>query len=110
MTPIPSPPAVRVFADSRPDARRRRRVAVLVIGGLLAVLPAAAADTALPDLGDAAGETLTRAEEERLGDAFLSARSANALDWSTTPRWSTTSTPWDSASRGRIRSGDTDFS
>ena len=71
MSPTPPSRAGRVFADSRPDARWRRRVAVLVILGLLAVLPAAAADTALPDLGDAAGETLTRAEEERLGDAFL---------------------------------------
>lgn len=71
MSPTPCSRARRVFTDSRPDARRRHRVAVLVIWGLLAVLPAAAADTALPDLGDAAGETLTRAEEERLGDAFL---------------------------------------
>ena len=71
MSPIPSSPARRVFADSRPEARRRRRIAVAVICGLLAIAPAAAADTALPDLGDAAGETLTRADEERLGDAFL---------------------------------------
>ena len=71
MSPTPSSRAGRVFADFRPDARSRHRIAILVIWGLLAVLPAAAADTALPDLGDAAGETLTRAEEERLGDAFL---------------------------------------
>ena len=71
MSPIPPYRAGRVFADSQPDGRSRRRIAALVIWGLLAVVPAGAADTALPDLGDAAGETLTRAEEERLGDAFL---------------------------------------
>ena len=71
MSPAPSSRAGRVSAGSRPGARRRRGIAALVAWGLLAVLPAAAADNALPDLGDAAGETLTRAEEERLGDAFL---------------------------------------
>ena len=71
MSPTPSSRAGRVFADSRPDARRWRRIAALIVWGLLAALPTAAADTALPDLGDAAGETLTRADEERLGDAFL---------------------------------------
>ena len=71
MSPAPSSRAGRVSAGSRPGARRRRGIAALVAWGLLAVLPAAAADNALPDLGDAAGETLTRAEEDRLGDAFL---------------------------------------
>ena len=75
MSAVPSPRAGRVFAGSAPGARRWPRVAVPAFCGLLAVLsatlPAHASDSTLPDLGDAAGETLTRAEEERLGDAFL---------------------------------------
>ena len=71
MSPLPSSRAGRVFASSGPGARGWRRIAVPAIWGLLAILPAIAADTPLPDLGDAAGETLTRADEERLGDAFL---------------------------------------
>ena len=75
MSAVPSPRAGRVFAGSAPGARRWRRIAVPAAWGLLAVLsatlPAHASDPTLPDLGDAAGETLTRAEEERLGDAFL---------------------------------------
>ena len=53
---------------------RVRRITVLLTlaGALAAVAPAAArAETRLPDLGDAAGETLSRAEEQRLGEAFL---------------------------------------
>ena len=75
MSAVPSSRAGRDFAGSPPGARRWRRIAVPAIRGLLAVLfaalPAHASDSTLPDLGDAAGETLTRAEEERLGDAFL---------------------------------------
>ena len=71
MSPVPSPRAGRDFADSGPRARGWRRIAAAAIWGLLSIATATAADTALPDLGDAAGETLTRADEERLGEAFL---------------------------------------
>ena len=50
---------------------RRLGAVALAIAGMLALLPATAADRQLPDLGDAAGETLARTEEERLGEAFL---------------------------------------
>ena len=42
----------------------------LAVAGMLAAMPASAADNRLPDLGDAS-ETFSRAEEDRLGDAFL---------------------------------------
>lgn len=75
MSAVPSLRAGRVFAGSAPGAGSWRRIAVPAIWGLLAVLsaalPAHASGSTLPDLGDAAGETLTRAEEDRLGDAFL---------------------------------------
>ena len=45
--------------------------AVLSFAAMYAAMPATAADNRLPDLGDAAGDALTRAEEERLGEAFL---------------------------------------
>lgn len=71
MASVPSSCAGRISAGSEPATTRWRRVAIPVIAGLLAIGPATAADTDLPDLGDAAGETLARAEEERLGEAFL---------------------------------------
>ena len=61
----------RVPSPSRPAATRWRFTAFLAIAGMLAVMLATAADNRLPDLGDAAGETLARAQEERLRDEFL---------------------------------------
>ena len=64
-------------AAGLPAAAGARRVAsfltLAALAGVLAVAaPAAArAESRLPDLGDAAGEALSRAEEERLGEAFL---------------------------------------
>ena len=69
-----TPPADHAAAAAGPAAFRARRIAALLTlaGALAAVAPAATrAETRLPDLGDAAGETLSRAEEERLGEAFL---------------------------------------
>ena len=63
--------AAHVPGDSDSASTKWRRIAIPVLAGLLAILPATASDTALPDLGDAAGDALTRADEERLGDAFL---------------------------------------
>ena len=75
MSSAPSSRAWHIFAGSGPRTtqRRRMRIAIPAIAGLVFILSvsAAAPDTALPDLGDAAGETLTRAEEERLGEVFL---------------------------------------
>ena len=48
-----------------------RLATALAVVGTLAVTPVAVADNRLPDLGDAAGETLTRAAEERLAEEFL---------------------------------------
>ncbi len=46
-------------------------IRVLAVAVILTATPASAAGNRLPDLGDAAGETLARTEEERLGEAFL---------------------------------------
>ena len=61
----------RVPPASGAIPRGRRLAAALAVAGMLALAPATAADSHLPDLGDAAGETLARAEEDRLGEAFL---------------------------------------
>ena len=68
-----TPGAVRLAAAGTPSAGARRIVSLLALAGVLtAATPAAAgADTRLPDLGDAASETLSPAKEERLGEAFL---------------------------------------
>ena len=71
MSFVASSRAAHVSGDSDPASTKWRRIAIPVLAGLLAILPATAADNALPDLGDAAGEAFTRADEERLGDAFL---------------------------------------
>ena len=54
-----------------PSSARWRLAGVLALAGTIAAAPCAAAKNRLPDLGDAAGETLDRAEEEKLGQAFL---------------------------------------
>lgn len=61
----------RIPSASAASGPAWRLAAALAVVGTLAIAPTTAADTRLPDLGDAAGETLTRAEEERLGEAFL---------------------------------------
>ena len=60
-----------ISSASGPASPGWRLAAALALAGTLAVMPATAADTRLPDLGDVAGETLTRAEEERLSEEFL---------------------------------------
>ena len=50
---------------------RPQWLALLALAGALAAGPSVLADTSLPDLGKAAGETLARAAEEKLGEAFL---------------------------------------
>ena len=57
-----------------PVAQALRVAAPLVLVGAVAgatVPSASGAETKLPDLGEAAGDTLSRAEEDRLGEAFL---------------------------------------
>lgn len=71
MSFVSSSRAAPAATDSEPASRKWGRFAIPVIAGLLAIGPATAADSSLPDLGDAAGETLARAEEDRLGEAFL---------------------------------------
>ncbi len=61
----------RVSPASGAVSPGRRLATALAVAGMLALAPATAADSRLPDLGDAAGETLARTEEERLGEAFL---------------------------------------
>lgn len=62
-------------ASGGPASPGPRFAAALALAGTLAgmpaAIPAAAADSRLPDLGGGSGETLGRAEEERLGEAFL---------------------------------------
>ena len=71
MSPVPRSCDRHVSSVAGPAATTWRPIAILAIAGMLALMPAVAADSSLPDLGDAAGETLARAEEERLGEAFL---------------------------------------
>ena len=76
-----APPSLerRVSSASGPASPGRRLTTALAAAlavalaaaGMYALMPATAADNRLPDLGHAGGETLTRAEEERLGEAFL---------------------------------------
>ena len=56
-----------------PAARRLRIAVPILLAGAVGIASSAPAEaqTRLPDLGDAAGEALSRAEEDRLGDAFL---------------------------------------
>ena len=71
MSSVPVPCTWRGFRPNGPIVRAWHLAAVLSLAGALAAAPPAAADSRLPDLGDAAGDTLARAEEERLGEAFL---------------------------------------
>ena len=65
-------PSVRPpHARRAPRPVRWRLAGVLALAGTIATAPCAAAENRLPDLGDAAGEALDRAEEEKLGQAFL---------------------------------------
>ena len=70
--------------SSRPPSRARRPspgigsspsrwpgLVALALAGMLAGVPPAAAESRLPDLGGVSGETLSRSEEDRLGEAFL---------------------------------------
>ena len=73
MSPRPRFRARRTSPDTdmRPS-RRCSRLAILALAGVLAGIPCAStAETRLPDLGGAAGDALSRAEEDRLGEAFL---------------------------------------
>ena len=56
---------------SRRSSLAKRLVPVLALAGLLGGIYPAAARNQLPDLGDAAAEVFGRAEEKRLGEAFL---------------------------------------
>ena len=60
----------RGSSPSGPAPPGRRLAAALALTGMLAAMPVPAADNRLPDLGGAS-ETFSRAEEDRLGDAFL---------------------------------------
>ena len=64
-----SVPPMTSAAES--NATVRLALTVLALLATFAVGPPASADNALPDLGEAAGETLARAEEDKLGEAFL---------------------------------------
>ena len=66
MSSVRPPHALRA-----PRSVRWRLAGGLALAGAIAAAPCAAAENRLPDLGDAAGETLDRAEEEKLGQAFL---------------------------------------
>lgn len=62
---------IRTFSVTDPKPLGRRILSGLVLAGFLASGSCAMAENRLPDLGDAAGETLAPAEEEKLGEAFL---------------------------------------
>ena len=71
MPSAPLPCARRGRPGGQPRSTGAPLPALLALVAMLVVAPPAAGDNRLPDLGDAAGDTLTRTEEERLGEAFL---------------------------------------
>ena len=71
MSSVFSPSALRVSLQAESIPKRLLVLAALTLAVAVAAGRPSAAENSLPDLGDAAGETLARAEEDRLGDAFL---------------------------------------
>lgn len=71
MSSVPPCPVRHASPASEWNLPGRRMLTGIVLTAMLATGPWAAAENRLPDLGDAASETLARADEEKLGEAFL---------------------------------------